>query len=271
MPELKISTIHSYILNDDYQNIDSGIFPAIDSSLNRKVMIKTQKVNNDNDYQKALTESKALIEAKSRGLNVPHIYETYYDNKLKRIFIIMEYINGQTLSELMDRINDLDFINYMIDLCQILIDLNKAGIKAHKDIKPDNIMIKNRNLYLIDFNISISLPNQIEGTPIYKAPEMDMGALTTDRSKVDIFSIGVILYEKFTKTRPIRNINYSLEDGEKEWSYFEDPKQLNNNIPTLLNEIIIKAMKFNPKNRQRDLNELKNELYKTKRSLSHGK
>lgn len=251
-----------------------GIVQAQDLSLGRTVAIKYVKIPGNNTkegiqfYQKAFSEVRVMISLGEENLNIPHIFDTYYDEGQSVLYIIMEWIKGTTLEEKM-RAPELTFLQWMIELCNILSAMNKKHL-AHKDIKPANIMITDSNeLFLIDFNISIATPNLIEGTIHYKAPEMSQNSKYQGREKVDMFSIGVMLYEFYTGAVPVKTVDYAKNRsrGSFEWDIFVEPKTKNPKINDYINEIIVKCMKLDPRMRYRNYSELKNELVKAVRNI----
>lgn len=220
-----------------------------------------------------MLEVKAMVDVGEKTAKVPNIYSTHFDKDNLTLYIFMQWINGTSLRENMNA-PELQFIRWMIDLCSILNIMERAKL-YHKDIKPSNIMInKMDELYLIDFNISVSKPNMIEGTVNYKAPEMDRNSKYVGREKVDIFAIGVMLYEYYTKEVPKRGSEYAKNSrrGKFEWDLFKEPITKNPNMPEKVNEIILKCMKLDPRERYRDITELKRHLGQAERSIkNHGK
>lgn len=243
------------------------VIKAYDVNLKRNVCIKQIRVNEKNRKEKeqAINEAVVMQKYSEQTPFIPQIYFYTFDEKHQTLNIVMEWINGETLTEIMSVQNfPLNkFLNYMIELCDILICFEKNH-ESHKDIKPDNIMIDKKNhVHLIDFNITYSLTNLIEGTPYYKAPEMDGKIIKcVDRSKVDQFSIGVMLYEFTTKNLPKNLMHYYVKDShaKKEWDKFVQPKQLNEKISDSLNSIICTCMKLDPKDRYASLSKLKQDL-----------
>jgi len=186
-------------------------------------------------------------------------------------YIIMEWINGKTLRE-KQKASDRQFIRWMADLCDILNELDKYHYH-HKDIKPENLMITNDNrIYLIDFNISVSLPNMLEGTANYKAPEMDWDSKYVSRDRSDMFSIGVIMYERFTGELPLLCEHYGNPVGNgKEWGDFIEPKEVRSDIDPEINKIITRCMKLNPKSRFNSYGELAKALRGVKYAAKENK
>lgn len=278
--EISFSKEHRYrcITDTKIETGCSTICQAQDLDLNRDVCIKMVKISGQNKkevnlrLEKAMLEIKAMVRISEHTDRVPIIYETFFDETNLTLYIVMQWISGCSLKDKMG-VSEIQFIRWMIDLCDVLSLMERRHL-YHKDIKPANIMINSKNeLYLIDFNISVSTPNRIEGTVHYKAPEMDYDSKYMGREKVDMFAVGVMMYEYYAKEVPKRTKEYAKnsERGSFEWDLFVEPIQKNPNIPTEINEIIIKCMKLDPKQRYRNNNELKNALKNAERSLRNEK
>ena len=264
--ETRIETLGSTLYQDQY--LDLGRTVAV-----KCVTIEGQnRTEKQANYQKARTEVQAMIRIGEEAVNIPSIYFTHYDEATSRYYIVMEWIKGETLTVKKNYIPQ-QFLGWMIELCRILEKMEQKKL-YHKDIKPDNIMIcSNGKLYLIDFNISISTPNLIEGTLHYKAPEMDTHSQYTGREKVDMFSIGVMLYEFFTGSVPVRGIDYasSAMSTTQVWRRFIEPKDKNPDIPPVINAIVVKCMKLDPRQRYSRIGDLKRELERAVRELGRPK
>ena len=263
---IEYSQKHSYEITDSIETTSGAgaLHKAKDLVLGRTVAIKAMKILGDKpyeregNYKKALSEVKAMVQIGNLNLHVPKIYDVYYDQKAQYIYIVMDWIDGTTLTQKMDSANERDFIGWIGEICNILKEMSKKKL-YHKDIKPDNIMITHRgDAFLIDFNISISTPNLDEGTIQYKAPEMDRGSRYVGREKVDMFSIGMILYEYYTGKPAMLGKDYAEGSlrGPFQWERFIEPINKNPNMKKEINDIIVKCMKLDPKDRYRDYCEL---------------
>jgi serine/threonine-protein kinase len=127
-------------------------------------------------------------------------------------FLTMEYVPGITLRSILDRMGALALAPGLLiakQLCHGLAAVHQAGI-LHRDIKPPNIMVLPDGVVkLMDFGIAraaegadaIAQGVQAVGTPYYMSPEQALGGELDARS--DIYSVGVVLYELFSGTRPI--------------------------------------------------------------------
>lgn len=278
--DISFSKKHTYRFDEaTHVTLNSELYRALDLDFNRTVALKRVKIVGDSPKEKRDNLDRATLEVRTMTqiaeltAKVPNIYEMWFDDKEGYLYIIMQWISGVTLSEKMEMtIAPSVFVEWMEYLCLIL-DAMSIKRFQHKDIKPDNIMFNdNGDLYLIDFNLSVSAPNQMEGTYMYKAPEMDFGSTTMDRTKVDMFSIGVMLYQFFTGKIPQRMIDYDIYDLEKEkWDMFLEPKDVNGSISSKLNKMIIKLMSYSPKDRYWSYKALRNDLRDIKRELKSKK
>lgn len=273
---LEMECKHAYNLIEEtkIETECGALFQAQDLVFNRTIAVKMvviqgkDKYEIKRNYEKAYSEVKAMIALREENLPVPLIYATYYDEINSKLYIMMDWIKGTTLvSHMSDP--EMSIIQWMIELSDVLASMEKKHI-YHKDIKPSNIMIDNKGkLFLIDFNISISTPNLIEGTANYKAPEMSVNSKYVGREKVDMFSIGVILYEFYTGSVPVRGIDYAKNRsrGALEWDKFVTPKEKNAKINDEVNEIVKKCMKLDPRQRYRDYVDLKEALKDALRNM----
>lgn len=277
--ELKFDETHCYRFDEAVcVTPNSELFKAQDLSFGRNVALKSVTIKGNNpqeqkaNYKRAMQEVKTMIQISELTSKIPNIYTAYFDEKNSRLFIVMQWINGETLADKMQHnVPPVVFLGWMQELCRILDVMSKRNF-YHKDIKPENIMFnENGDLYLIDFNLSVSAPNQTEGTMFYKAPEMDWGSITAARDKVDMFSIGVMLYQYSTGHLPRKTMDYGCYYNayEEKWDFFKQPKDVRPNVDDGINQLTVKLMSYHPKDRYRNYAELANELRRTERSLKN--
>lgn len=240
---------------------NSVIFRAQDLNLKQDVCIKkivipggseTEKKNN---YQKALSEARTMVRVSKKTNAVPRIHLTHYDPKESVLYIVMDWIPGKSFGTYIDegpqKVSEFELVTWIEELCSILSIMSEMEL-YHKDIKPDNIIIDpSRKLHLMDFNISVSLPNKIEGTPFFRAPEMETSK-TVSRNKVDVFAIGVILYQYYTNKIPAKGREYgqkSIRNKNPDWDLFVHPRTLNPNMSESMDKIITNCMQKDPAKR----------------------
>ena len=248
-----------------YSGNSTKVFIAYDEYFDRKVILK--EIDFSSVGHDALTHIRSEVVALSKAggfcPNVPVVLDYWTDEEKKRFYIVMQLIPGDSLRSKLMTASRTDFHRWMMNLSDTLISLHKSHI-VHKDIKPENIIITNtKQLYLIDFNISINESNLIEGTEFYKAPEMGHEGITISREQSDIFSVGVMMYEFYTGNLPKEGVDYGTKRftlDRNNWSYFKEPIELNPNIPPKLNDIIKTCMERSPQKRYQRASDLKNAL-----------
>ncbi len=251
-----------------------GMIQGQDCILGRNVAIKYIRLEGDTDsarqaaYDRASTEVRAMTRLGEERLPIPQIYDTHYDGQSGTLYLVMEWIKGTTLAQQM-QVNPRIFVGWMMDLANILAEMERKRM-YHKDIKPANLMITpSRQLVLIDFNLTISTPNLVEGTAHYKAPEMSPNSRYPGRDKVDMFAVGVMLYQYYTGDIPLRGRDYAQNRrrGPFAWDVFVEAKEKNPQIPSGINEIINTCMQLDPKMRYRNNGELCRALRAAMRSV----
>ena len=193
----------NYQIDNSTKVLGSGAFGKVFMTYNKnltefKVAIKVLNKNKLKEHIEAIQEEVSILTRLDHP-NIVKYYETYIDEKY--IYLVMEYIGG---GELFDKIatqknqvfSELMAKDYMKKLLGACHHMHSQGI-VHRDIKPENIMLSlNGELKLIDFGLSKRQDGSkklktIAGTPYYMAPEVINGNYD---SKVDIWSLGVLLY-----------------------------------------------------------------------------
>jgi predicted Ser/Thr protein kinase len=244
------------------------VYKAVDPVIERTVAIKTISLNQSKE-ERVEFEERFYREAKSAGrLNHPNIVTIYDVGETdEAAYIAMEYLEGESLRELLDT-----GVVLPIDrICRIAARIASALYYAHKnhvvhrDIKPANIMIaRNRDIKIMDFGIAkISTGSRthdgtVLGSPKYMAPEQVVGKATDGRT--DIFALGAILYEMLTGTVPFNgdNLNaimYKIVNEEP-----TPPSTLTARVPPAFDRIIAKALAKRPEDRYQTAKEFANDL-----------
>jgi len=181
------------------------VYEAIQEPLNRRVAIKALKPSIAIDSQFAERfEREAHFMASLQHENILHVIDFLKDGK--SMFIIMEYVDGIDLYDLLERSPRLPADVAAIITLQLARGLDYAHFRGiiHRDIKPANIMVSMQgDVKLMDFGIARHerLADLTEtgtglGTPSYMSPEQILGDKLDFRS--DIFSLGIVLYEMLT-------------------------------------------------------------------------
>jgi serine/threonine protein kinase/tetratricopeptide (TPR) repeat protein len=238
------------------------VYLAIDIKLDRKVALKfLPKVTGDSreNRERLLEEAKAA--SKIKHPNVISIFT--FEEFQGRDFIVMEYIEGESLKELVSR-GDLSFDRFISIATQIAEGLNAAhaaGI-VHADVKSDNILIdKGGAVKITDFGLAKfreyvyrGETEPISGTVPYMSPEQTQGDPVDHRS--DIFSMGVVVYELISGQLPFSgefaaSVIYSIVNDTP-----APLKDFRSDIPDGLQEIISKMLAKNPDDRYQNTAEI---------------
>jgi serine/threonine protein kinase len=179
------------------------LFRSYDPFLDRKVAIKIIQLFDPNGNEDITANDSFYKEAQAIGRlqhqNIVSVYDAGVGDY--EGYIVMEYIQGESLLDLLKRKKLLSVDEALTIAAQICHALNYAHTKKiiHRDIKPSNIMIaQDGQVKVVDFGISILNPDEAKdpglmGTPSYMAPELIDGATANELS--DLFSVAVLLYE----------------------------------------------------------------------------
>jgi serine/threonine protein kinase len=192
------------------------VYRATHLGLQRSVAVKIIKSEYANDSDVA---DRFMREARTMAkLRHPHAAMIFDAGNLPdgRHFIIMEFIEGTTLSEALAREGRFSAeraVKIAIQVCEVLEEAHQLGI-IHRDLKPANIMLNERGVCVLDFGVAKVLASsadattsqastgsgQIIGTPRYMSPEQCLGQKVGARS--DLYSLGVVLYEMLAGRPP---------------------------------------------------------------------
>ncbi|MGH7319158.1 MAG: serine/threonine-protein kinase, partial [Candidatus Rokuibacteriota bacterium] len=209
-----------------------SVYKAHDPLLDRMVAVKVMSEGADVDSD---ARARFLREAQSAArLNHPNIITVYeLGEEHGRVFIVMEILEGEPLSRVIDRVPPIPLrqkLAVMIQICEGLGFAHQRGV-VHRDIKPGNVFVlENGQVKILDFGIArlttsdLTRTGFLMGTPNYMSPEQARGRRTDART--DIFSAGVVLYELLTGRKPFAGADY-----------FETLERLRSEEPTWLGEI----------------------------------
>ena len=182
----------------------------------KQYVLKTVKLNGLNEQQYNDSLKEALIIQKLDHPNIIKLYEAFLCNHpRKNLNLIMEFADGGDLSDKINKMKERKkhlsedlILDYFIQICLALYHLHNKKI-IHRDIKTKNVFLtKNEIIKLGDFGISTQLTNTwdfaetVKGTPYYFAPELIHNV--PYNTKVDIWSLGVLLYELITFELPFQ-------------------------------------------------------------------
>lgn len=261
-------------INDRYEIIKTigeggmaNVYLANDTILDRKVAIKVLRGDLSND-EKFIRRFKREALSVS-NLSHPNIVEVYdVGEEDGNYYIVMEYIDGKTLKQLLQKRGALTLTEVIDIMCQLTDGLAHAheAYIIHRDIKPQNIMIEDNGLVKItDFGIAMALnstqltqTNSVMGSVHYLPPEQANGKGSTVKS--DIYSLGILMYELLTGSVPFKGdtaVEIALKHMKEK---IPSIRKQNPTIPQSVENIVLKATAKNPKNRYDTVRDMYNDL-----------
>ncbi len=226
------------------------VYKSRDKALNRLVAVKVLKEDYKDD--KAFIRRFNVEAQAAASLSNPHIvsiYDVGCEDGLH--YIVMEYIEGETLKEYIDRVGVIPWreaAEYSIQICEGIEEAHNNSV-IHRDIKPQNIiMTPDGVLKVTDFGIArastqttttIASSSTI-GTAHYLSPEQARGGYTDERT--DIYSMGVVMYEMLTGKLPFDDSS-AVAIAIKHLQETATPiTEINPDVPSSLERIVMKAM-----------------------------
>ena len=261
-------------INDRYEIIKSigeggmaNVYLAYDTILDRRVAIKVLRGDLSNDEKFVRRFQREALSASSLSHpNIVEMYDVGEDNGI--YYIVMEYIEGVTLKQLIKKRGALTLSEAIDIMLQITDGISQAhdSYIIHRDLKPQNIMIKeDGTIKITDFGIAMALnstqltqTNSVMGSVHYLPPEQASGKGSTIRS--DIYSMGILFYEILTGSLPFKGEN-AVEIALKQMrDEIPSVRKKNPAIPQSVENVIIRATAKNPKNRYSDAKEMHADL-----------
>ena len=257
------------LLDDRYEILEvigtggmAVVYKALDHRLNRQVAIKILKdeFSGDDEFRRRFRAEGEAVAMLSHP-NIVQVYDVSSSDTAN--YLVMELINGISLKQYMEVkgvLNWKETLHFAMQIAKGLEHAHSRGI-VHRDIKPHNVMVlKDGSVKVMDFGIarvmskSNTLTKEALGSVHYISPEQAKGGYTDSRS--DIYSLSVVMYEMMTGRPPF--------DGESPVAVAiqhinggaPKPSTLNPNIPVGLEQIILKGMALEPKDRYASATEM---------------
>ncbi|HDA2147463.1 TPA: serine/threonine protein kinase Stk1 [Staphylococcus aureus] len=263
------------IINERYKIVDklggggmSTVYLAEDTILNIKVAIKAIFIP-PREKEETLKRFEREVHNSSQLSHQNIVSMIDVDEEDDCYYLVMEYIEGPTLSEYIESHGPLS-IDTAINFTNQILD----GIKhahdmriVHRDIKPQNILIdSNKTLKIFDFGIakalsetSLTQTNHVLGTVQYFSPEQAKGEATDECT--DIYSIGIVLYEMLVGEPPFNGETaVSIAIKHIQDSVPNVTTDVRKDIPQSLSNVILRATEKDKANRYKTIQEMKDDL-----------
>ncbi len=248
------------VLNDRYMITEvigvggmAYVYKAFDKICNRVVAVKILKDEfmSDTQFRRRFTNESKAITMLSQG-NIVDVYDVSLEGDA--LYIVMEYIDGITLKEYMEKkgmLSGTEALHFIKQILKALAHAHERGI-VHRDIKPHNIMLlKDGSIKITDFGIARltkfdtqTISDMTIGSVHYISPEQASGDRTDARS--DLYSVGIILYEMLTAKLPFEADTAVAVALKQVQDQPELPSEICEDLPRGLEDITLKAMMKDP-------------------------
>lgn len=238
----------------------ADVYLAYDTILKREVAVKVLKsdmADDDTALERFKREAGAVTQ-----LSHPNIVDVYdVGDDGDRHYIVMEYIKGYTLKQLIKKRGPIPYkeaVWMMKQLAGALMEAHRNNV-IHRDVKSQNVLIKDDGtIKLSDFGIALAngamqltRKDSVLGSVHYLAPELSKGKQASMQS--DIYSLGIVFYELLTGNVPFKADNpvqVALMHIKNE---IPSVRSINPEIPQSVENIIVKATAKNPNSRYRNI------------------
>jgi eukaryotic-like serine/threonine-protein kinase len=230
---------------------------AEDTQLGRRVAVKRLSASLAGDE---LFQERFFREAKmAASLSHPNLVAVYDVGEEDGVpYIVMEYVEGETLAELMARVRPVPTeraVDLLLQVCAGLENAHAAGL-VHRDIKPQNLLVRADGVVKIaDFGIARALQatqltqaGTVLGTAAYLAPEQAAGERVT--AAADLYSLGAVAYELLSGRTP-----YEFDSLADLAAKQPQPPPPLRDVPPHVERAVMRALSYRPSDRPRSASE----------------
>ncbi|MFQ5650083.1 MAG: PEGA domain-containing protein [bacterium] len=247
------------------------VYKALDLTLEKEVALKMVDpllANDERFLKRFRNEARTLAKLDNPNIITVHAFRETEEG----VFMIMRYVEGQTLAQLIDAHGPISFHKAVPIVKQILHGLSHAHAAGviHRDIKPNNIMITHEGVVkVMDFGLArmqhgpdSTLTFRGVGTIRYMSPEQVERPDNLDH-RTDIYSLGMTFYEMLAGETPFGDTttDFAIMKAIVE-DTFPVPGAINPKVPKLLNKIVMKALEKRPEDRFQKAEEMLKEIHR---------
>jgi serine/threonine-protein kinase len=244
----------------------STVYRALDGVLERQVAVKllAEHLSEDDGFV-ARFRREALSAAKLVHPNVVQVYDSGQDAAAHRHFIVMEYVKGPTVGQIMrerGRLTADAAVDIVSQACDGLEYAHRHGV-IHRDVKPGNLLVNPDGVVkLADFGIakaaedsSITQIGSVVGTAAYLSPERARGDEAT--ASADVYSLGVVMYQLLAARLPFESGSLTELARRQQEGTPEPLEQLNPGVPPALSRAVTTSLAPDPDHRYRSAAEMR--------------
>jgi predicted Ser/Thr protein kinase len=257
------------ILSELGRGTSGVVYKAHDPKLDRLVALKILRpelvsLEESSDGLKQRFHQEAVATGRLRHPAIIAVHDV--GEAEGRPFIVMEYIEGGTLADLLldgQPLPLVDAVEIVVQVCAALDYAHRHGV-VHRDIKPRNILVGPGFAKVTDFGTarilgaSHTLTGTMLGTPAYMSPEMVRGLAVDPRS--DLFSLGVVLYEALTGVNPFTAADLAAVLYRIVHIEARSVRHHNAELPLPLNRVLRRALAKEPEARYATATDFANAL-----------
>jgi serine/threonine-protein kinase len=244
----------------------SRVVRAFDPMIGRHVALKLFSPQLAEGEGRERFSKEARVVGQISHPNIIALHDMGIEESTSTPYLVMEYIEGQPLERLIDK-GSIPFPRACAWIADVAVALGVAHRKGiiHGDVKPANILItEDGRIKLTDFGMARLASRDAKdtpllGTPAYWCPEQILGKPQDNRS--DIFSLGVVLYEMITGSRPFDADSLQGICARVMSSTPLPPSQTNPSLPLGLNELVLSCLEKDPARRRSSAEDLADDLY----------
>lgn len=212
----------------------------------------------DKVRQNFINEARTLAQLNNEA--IVKVIDIFDENGTS--YMVMPFVEGTTLQSMVEKDGPMEYamaVNYMVQICEALTYIHSKNI-LHRDVTPDNVIVTpEQKIVLIDFGSARKfVDNKTQRqTTIVKpgfAPLEQHSARSRKGAFTDIYSVGAVFYYLLTGERP-------MDATERVLEKMKEPIELNPNIPSQINAIIMKAMEMEGEKRYQSAKELIEDIF----------